>query len=92
MQVLCLFRVALIKSAIFVNNFFKPIVSPIFMREGASAVYKGHGRFSQYCVLMNKQSFIQLKAHLPTWIPTQNITCVSPSPEPYIYMVSMENF
>ena len=46
LQVLCLLWVALIKSAIFVNNFLKPLVSPIFMREGASVVLKGHGRFS----------------------------------------------
>ena len=52
LQVLCLFQVALIKSAIFVNNFLKPLVSPIFMREGASAVFKGQGRFSQYCVFI----------------------------------------
>ena len=46
LQILCLFRVTLIKNAIFVNNFLKPLVSPIFMRGGASAVFKGHGRFS----------------------------------------------
>jgi len=46
LQVLYIFWVALIKSAIFVNNFLKPLVSPIFMREGATAVFKGHGWFS----------------------------------------------
>ena len=35
----------------------------------------------------NKQSFIELKAHLPTWRRTSNITYVLPSSEPYLHII-----